>query len=108
MSTDKERLYQERLNRLDKTMNLEPVDRILSVYMGIAPAAVNMGMTLAKYIEDIDAACEVTLDYMDKLQTFDGINLHPPTRITILLTMLWLSRVKVPGRELPENMLWQV
>jgi len=108
MSTDKEKLYLERLNRLHKTINLEPVDKILSVYMGIAPAAVNMGMTLAKYIDDIDGACDVTLDYMDKLQTLDGINMHPPTRITVLLTLLWLSRVKVPGRELPENMLWQM
>lgn len=108
MSTDKEKLYQERMERLDKTVKLEPVDKILSVFMGIAPAAVNMGMSLADYVEDMDAACDITLDYMDKLKTFDGINMHPPTRITVLLNLLWLSRVRVPGRELPADSIWQM
>jgi uroporphyrinogen-III decarboxylase len=108
MIMDKETLYKERLNRINKAINLEPVDRIPAVYMGVAPAARNMGMPLAKYVQDLDAGCDITLDYLDKLGGLDGINMHPPTRITLLLTLLWLSHVKVPGHELPEDTLWQV
>lgn len=106
---DKKALYQVRQDRINKAINLEPVDKIPAVYMGIAPAAVNMGMSLKDYVEDIDGACDITIDYMDKLGgTLDGINMHPPTKITVLLTLLWLTRCKIPGKELPDNTLWQM
>ncbi|MCP4576212.1 MAG: methyltransferase [Deltaproteobacteria bacterium] len=106
---DKEALYQERSERINKAINLEPVDKIPAVYMGIAPAATNMGMSMKDYIEDIDGACDITIAYMNKLGgTLDGINMHPPTRITVLLTLLWLTKCKKPGYDLPDNSSWQM
>jgi uroporphyrinogen-III decarboxylase len=105
---DKAALYQERKQRLEKAINLEPVDRVPIVYMGIAPAARNMGVPLKDYVADMTLARDITLDYMDRFDSFDGINMHPPTRITFLLSLLWMSEVKVPGRDLGDEALWQV
>jgi hypothetical protein len=53
----------------------------------------------------------VTLEALDRLSQFgtiDGINSAPVVRITAALTTQWLSRIGVPGRDLPPDSLWQV
>jgi hypothetical protein len=46
---------------------------------------------------------------MDRLGGhFDGINMLPAGRISAALSGMWLSRVAIPGRDLPEDSLWQV
>jgi uroporphyrinogen-III decarboxylase len=103
-----EALYQERLARIKKVINLEPVDRIPVVYMGAAFAPRYMGMSMAKYCADPEASLNVTLAAMDKLGGFDGINAAIAGRLTSILPTLWLSRVAVPGRDLPPDSLYQV
>jgi uroporphyrinogen-III decarboxylase len=105
---DSQRLYEQRMNLIEKAIALEPVERVPALYMGIAPAAKQMGLSMAQYCADPDAALSVTLDYVDRLGTLDGINLHPPTHMTWLLTALWFSRILTPGKELSEDELWQV
>jgi uroporphyrinogen-III decarboxylase len=101
-------LYQERLTRIKHAINLEPVDRIPVVYMGSAFSPRYMGMSIAKYCADPDAAMDVTLAAMQRLGDLDGCNLIPAGRITVILTGQWLSRIAVPGRDLPADSLWQV
>lgn len=108
MSTDKEKLYQERLNRVTKAFNLEPVDRIPSLYMGTAFSPRYMGMTQADFCNDPDGAVDVTIAAMERLGDVDGTNLMPSGCHPINLSNIWLSRVLVPGKDLPENDLWQV
>lgn len=103
-----EALYQERLNRIQRAIRLEPVDRIPIVYLGPAFSPRYMGMSLAQYCADPDAALDVTLAAMDRLGDVDGINAVVVGRMTIALNLLWLSRVMIPGRELPPDSLWQV
>ena len=103
-----ETLYQERFDRIQKAIHLEPVDRIPVVYMGVAFAPRYMGMSIAEFCADPEAAFQVTLAAMDRLGGLDGANLAPAGRITALLTTLWLSRLGVPGRDLPPDSLWQV
>jgi hypothetical protein len=67
-----------------------------------------MGMPLSKFCTDEEAAVSVTLDAMDKLGDIDGINGAVVGRIHLGLSTLWLSHVNIPGRELPEDVLWQV
>jgi len=103
-----EALYQERFDRIQKAIRLEPVDRIPVVYMGVAFAARYMGITIAEYCADPEAAFQVNLDTVKRLGDLDGVNLAAGGRITALLTGMWLSRLGVPGRDLPEDSLWQV
>ncbi len=103
-----EALYQERFALIKKSINLEPVERIPVVYMGVAFAPRYMGMPIAEFCADPEAALQVTLAAMDRLGGLDGANLAGGGRITPALTSLWLSRLGVPGRDLPPDSLWQV
>ncbi|MBI4786558.1 MAG: uroporphyrinogen-III decarboxylase [Chloroflexi bacterium] len=103
-----EKVYQERFNRIQKAIRLEPVERVPVVYMGAAFAPRYMGMSMAEFCADPEAALQVSLAAMDKLGGLDGVNFPSIGRITPALTSLWLSRVAVPGRDLPADSLWQV
>jgi uroporphyrinogen-III decarboxylase len=102
-------LYSERLARIRRTIELQPVDRIPFVFMGTAFAPRYMGVSMAEFCADPDLRVDVTLAAMDRLGgEFDGINSLPAGRISVALSAAWLSRVAVPGRDLPADSLWQV
>jgi uroporphyrinogen-III decarboxylase len=103
-----EALYQERLARIKKVINLEPVDRIPVIQAASAFSPRYMGMSMAEYCADPEASLSVTLGAMDKLGGLDGINMASAGRLTSILPTLWLSRVAVPGRDLPPDSLYQV
>jgi uroporphyrinogen-III decarboxylase len=106
-----ETIFQERLDRIQKAMRCEPVDRIPVMYMGTAFAPRYMGMSIAEFCASAESAARVTLEAMDRLSQFgtiDGANSAIATRITPGLTTQWLSRIGVPGRDLPPDSLWQV
>lgn len=105
---DNQALYAERQARIEKAINLEPVDRIPTIFMGIAFAPRYMGVSVAQFCADPDTRVSVTLATMDRLGDLDGINQLPGGYITTSLSSLWLSRVAVPGRDLPDDSLWQV
>jgi len=108
--SDMQSLYEERRIRIEKTIALEPVDRIPTAFMGMAFAPRYMGMSIADFCEVPENRTEVTLAAMDKLgaDVWDGINKLPCGRIVPQLTAAWLSHIAAPGRELPEDTLWQV
>jgi uroporphyrinogen-III decarboxylase len=107
--SDPHPLYEERFERIRKTIGLEPVDRLPLVYMGTAFAPRYMGVSMAEFCADPQLRVDVTLATMDRLGGgFDGINSLPAGRITVALSGAWLSHVAVPGRDLPEDSLWQV
>jgi len=107
---DMQTLYEQRRLRIEKTIALEPVDRIPTAYMGMAFAPRYMGMSIAEFCEVPENRTDVTLAAMDKLgaEVWDGINALPCGRIVPSLTSAWLSKIAAPGRELPEDSLWQV
>jgi hypothetical protein len=105
---NKEALYQERLARIKKVINLEPVDRVPVIFMASAFAPRYMGMSMAEFCADPEASMNVTLAAMDKLGGLDGVNMATAGRLTSILPTLWLSRVAVPGRDLPPDSLYQV
>lgn len=104
---DKRDLWLEREELVNKAIACEDVPRIPVIYMGIAASPAIMGMSMAEFVKDGNAALNVTLDYMDRLENVDGVNSHPSIRINVALTNLWLTRIEMPGRELPENSVWQ-
>ena len=106
--TEAQGLYQERAERIRRAMALEPVDRLPVIYMGTAFSPRYTGMSIARFCADPQARVEATLAAMERLGDLDGINAVPAGRITPALSRMWLSRVAVPGRDLPEDSLWQV
>ena len=105
---DNTTVFQERFTRIKNAVNLEPVDRVPVVYMGVAFAPRYMGVSIADYCADPDLALKVTLGAMDKMGGWDGCNLAGGGRITPALTSLWMAKLGVPGRDLPPESLWQV
>ncbi len=105
---DAQILYRERAERIRRAIALEPVDRLPVIFMGTAFAPRYVGMSIARFCADPEARVEATLAAMERLGDLDGINAAPAGRITPALTRMWLSRVAVPGRDLPEDSLWQV
>lgn len=105
---DNETLFQERSNRISRAINLEPVDRIPVIYMATAFSPRYMGMTQAEFVTNPDAPVEVTIAAMNRLGDLDGINMMPSAFQTVKLSLLWLSKIAMPGKEMPENELWQV
>ena len=101
-------LYDDRLERINKAIRFEPVDRVPVIFMGLAFAPLYVGMPLSKYVVDGDAALQANLDAADLLGDFDGFNSFPGWIAPYDLTSLWLSHIALPGVELQENALWQV
>ncbi|MCX7173873.1 MAG: hypothetical protein NT159_08100 [Proteobacteria bacterium] len=100
-------LYQSRLGRIRKAINFEPVDRVPVVFMGTAFAPRWMGITLAQYSADPALARDTILAAMERLGDLDGVNLVPGLP-PISLSGVWLSKVAIPGRDLPDDSLWQL
>lgn len=105
---DRAELYEERLERIERAIRLEPVDRIPVIYIGLAFSPRYMGMPISQFCTDDEAAADVTLTAVERLGGIDGLNGVPVGRIHIGLTATWLSHVSIPGRELPDDSLWQV
>jgi uroporphyrinogen-III decarboxylase len=101
-------LWKERDARLRKALNYETVDRVPVIFTGSAWAPASQSMRFSRYCTDPDAAFHVTLDALDSLEGLDGVNQAGGGLITAHLTNAWLSRVKVPGIDLPCDVLWQV
>ncbi|RLC13410.1 MAG: uroporphyrinogen-III decarboxylase, partial [Deltaproteobacteria bacterium] len=108
MSNENEKLYQKRLARIKNAINLEPVDRVPCIFMGMAFAPRYMGMSQHKYCVDGTAAVDVTIEAMKRLGNVDGINQAPGGIHPMSMTYLWLSRLLIPGIDLDEEALWQV
>jgi len=105
---DNKALYEERLERVRKVINFEPVDRLPIIQNASAFGPQYVGKTIAEFCATEEAPLEITLAAMDKLGGLDGINLMMGGRTPVVLPAVWLSRVGWPGRDLPENSVWQV
>jgi uroporphyrinogen-III decarboxylase len=104
---DNTTLYHERFDRIKKTINLEPVDRVPLVFMGTAFTARHTGITMAEYCKNPEASLKSTYQTMVDYG-FDAGNMAGGGRITPLLSAMWMSHLAVPGKELPVDSLWQV
>lgn len=105
------KLYQERLEKVKKTIALEN-DKPTTCYLGPATPAAYMGVTMAEYVNDLDVNLNTALAYINEINKrtpVDCLNSGAlGIKINVALAMIWLSRTKLPGRELPEDALWQV
>jgi hypothetical protein len=84
---------------------------VTTIYMGQATPAAEEGLTMAQFLSSPDIGLKHTLHYVNRLNRIapiDGVNSAHAARTNVALATLWWSYVKMPGRELPENSVWQV
>lgn len=108
MSEEKLKLWEEREARVQKALHYQPVDRVPFMFMGSGFIPRAMGVPLSRFCTDGELAVETTLDSLDSLDDIDGINLMVGGVYPANLATQWLSRIDVPGRQLPEDSMWQV
>jgi hypothetical protein len=98
--------YEEKLHRIRSAIALEPVDQVPFVTCGTAINAHIEGVKLSKYVSDMKLNRSVNLNALEKIGGVDAVQqmVFDPR----LLPVLWLSRVKVPGIDLPDDEMWQM
>lgn len=103
----KEQLFNENLERIKKTMRFEKTDRVPVAPTGNAFCTKVAGVTMAQYCADgpgsadVHIKCWTTLNPMLDAVQCDIYHVD-------FLKPQWLSYVKTPGVDLPDNELWQV
>ncbi|OAA82846.1 uroporphyrinogen decarboxylase family protein [Clostridium ljungdahlii] len=101
-----EELYNERLNRVKKAIKLEKTDRTPVVPFGICIFPKLTDVKMSDFVADLDLSNRVILKGMKMFGDVDA----SPASFCFASTMgtTSFSNMKLPGRELPDNMLWQV
>lgn len=99
-------LYEERRQRVLKTIALEKTDRtpVVLEYAGFGAGAI--GARLGDFVKDPAAATDMMVQAWEKVGGADAMEY--PTYSPDMLSLAWLSRVQVPGRELHYDEPWQV
>ena len=98
--------FEQRWNRTLQAVHMEKVDKIPFSYSGSAYIARREGLTIAEFVSDYPKAIDAAVQFCKDLPGID--TLHTPIMNPDALKTLWLSEVKVPGRDLPEDELWQI
>lgn len=99
-------LLQERMERIKKAIALEKPDRTPVVISADAFHAAQMGVKLSEFCSSIKKSHEVMLNSIKALGDVDATsNAFAGTR---LFSLSFYTKIKLPGRELPDNTLWQV
>ena len=103
-------LYDERLKKAKDTIAFKNTS-INNCYSGSAVPPANMNMTMADYVFKTDVGFKACIDFINQLNEnspIDSLNFGYPGMLAIVSGLSWFSKVKIPGRELDVNSLWQV
>lgn len=103
-------LYEERVELYKKTVVFGN-DRPSTAFAGPATPATHAKMSMTDYMFDTQKGFKAFVDYikeLDAIASIDCLNVPYPGRFNVALSLLWLSQIKVPGRDLPDDSLWQV
>lgn len=94
------------LKRIQGAVNFEKVDRIPVVLGGLSAHILHVGKSFAPMVEDPLYASRCLVKTYEEIGLPDGVQ-H--TGFTpYLLSTLWLSNVKIPGKDIAEDVIWQV
>jgi hypothetical protein len=99
-------LYKKHFDRLTQTIELGNPDRVPVILCADSFFARHAGVKLADYISDLEAASRTNIKSIAQLGEVDGVEYLAP--IILALGVASMSRLKLPGRELPENDQWQI
>lgn len=98
--------YKEREERIKAAIALEPVDKVPVISGAAAITSQLCGVKMSDFISDMELNCTTNIKATEMMGNIDGI--QTPLATPDGLPTIWLSRIKAPGRELPDNELWQV
>lgn len=103
---DSAELLRDRVNRIQRAVNLETQDRIPVVleYSGFAPAIT--GTPMCDFIGSPAMATQTMIQAFKKVGPADAVNYGSFSPYG--LCELFGAKVKVPGHDLPDNEMWQV
>jgi hypothetical protein len=103
-------LYNQRYDKIMDTVAFKNKS-VTTIYMGQATSAAEEGITLAEFVSSPETALKCSLHYINRLNSLapiDGLNGMHAALNNVALATQWWSYVKMPGRELPKNSIWQV
>jgi hypothetical protein len=103
-------VYNERYAKIKDTIEFKN-KHVATIYMGHSTPAAEEGLTLAEYVANPDTLFDHYLHYINRLNAIghiDGLNRSHGAYINVALATMWWSYIKMPGRELPANSIWQV
>lgn len=103
-------IFDVRLKKVFDTINFENT-KVTNCYMGQAVPPTYMDITLHDYIFQTDKGLDAFIEFVQGIgekAELDCINFAYPALHNVPLSLIWWSQVKMPGRELGENDLWQV
>lgn len=103
----KDELLRERYERLATAISLGTPDRVPIALGFDAFAAQQTGMKIAEFVSDPLIAGRTMMKAMEMLGDVDAIQMATFSPAMLALG-LWLSKVDRPGKELPEDSLWQM
>lgn len=99
-------LYEERFDRIKAAIALDPVDKVPVISGLAAIGAVLTKTPMSDYLSDMELNCTANIKATEMMGNVDGI--QTPLASPEPLPTLWLSKIRVPGRELSDDELWQV
>lgn len=99
-------LLEERKARLKTAASLGTPDRVPLALVYDSFAANVRGVKMSDYVSDIAVATRVAVETAELIGDFDAVQYATMTPADVAL--FWLSQVDLPGKELPEDSLWQV
>jgi hypothetical protein len=99
-------LLQERTERLKKTIAFAKTDRAPVILTGDAFFARHVGMKLAEFCSSMKTSHEAILTSFKDFGDVDGTG--GAFGAAAMFPLMFYTRIKLPGRELPEDTLWQL
>lgn len=100
------KVLEQKEARIRDAVALRIPDRIPVIPNGPAWAARTTGVKISQVCTNPDAAYRILIDAYTSLGDIDAFQ-HASYHVSSL-SIMWLSRVKVPGRELSDDEIWQV
>jgi hypothetical protein len=102
---ENKKLFDTRVKRIMTAATLGEPDQIPVVITADAFCAKHLGVKLADFVKDYNFGAEIILKSLLDLGV-DGT--QGPVAAAFAINPMWLSRYKVPGKELGDDDLWQV
>jgi hypothetical protein len=99
-------LLQERTERLKKAINLEKPDRTPVFPTGDAFCAIQTGMKLSDFVADLKLSNDAIFNCTQMLGDVDGVGVAFGG--AAIAPLMFFTRMKLPGRELSDNTMWQI
>ncbi len=105
MSTPQE-LFNQRMTRIQKAINMEKPDRTPVMAWADGFCANHLGVKMSEFSSNPFVAAETTLRFFSEFTDFDmtEVDYTPPE----MVSMGFMSKMKIAGRDLPEGSSWIV